>query len=80
MFEKQSIEVLISSVKFSSVQRGFFIFENKEIGLIDPKAINKRSQDLAETYHDAGAFYLFNPQVFLKQVLYGKENWSIHTF
>ena len=67
VFEKQSIEVLISSVKFSfPVQRGFFIFENKEIGLIDPEAINKRSQDLAETYHDAGAFYLFNPQAFLK--------------
>jgi len=67
VFEKQSIEVLISSVKFSfPVQRGFFVFENKEIGLIDPESINKRSQDLAETYHDAGAFYLLKPQEFLK--------------
>jgi len=66
-FQKQSLEVLISSVRFGfPIQRGFFVFENKEITLIDPTAINKRSQDLAETFHDAGAFYLLNPKTFLK--------------
>lgn len=67
LFEKSSFDVLISSVKFSfPIQRAFQVSEKSDIQLIHPDAIKMRSQDLPSTYHDAGAFYLFNPIHFLK--------------
>ena len=67
LFCKESFDVVISSVKFSfPIQRGFRLSESKEICVLDSAAINKRSQDLLETYHDAGAFYIFDTEKFLK--------------
>ena len=48
------------------IQRSLLISNNK-INMLWPENINKRSQDLQTTYHDAGQFYWIDIEFFLKE-------------
>jgi pseudaminic acid cytidylyltransferase len=47
------------------VQRAFRINSAGVVQMLQPACFNSRSQDLEETYHDAGQFYLARPQGWL---------------
>lgn len=65
MIEKKADSV-IPVVKFSyPIQRAFRITEENKLEYIWPENINKRSQDLELTYHDAGQFYWLKTKSFL---------------
>ena len=50
------------------VQRGFRILSNGLTHMIDPDNYSKRSQELENTYHDAGLFYVANPSTWRHRV------------
>jgi len=72
---KQGFDILNSTgadsvipvVRFSyPIQRAFKI-ENGRLLMIWPENLNARSQDLMPVYHDAGQFYWFKVESFIKQ-------------
>ncbi len=65
MLEKKADSVL-PIIKFSyPIQRAFRSTENSLIEYFWPENINKRSQDLEKSYHDAGQFYWIKTDVLL---------------
>lgn len=65
---------LIPVVKFGyPIQRALKI-ENNKVKLLFPENINKRSQDLEQTYHDCGQFYFLKTETFLKDKSLFTEN------
>lgn len=70
-FEKLKIENLnavFPVVAFSyPIWRGLKITKEEKCIMIWPENINRRSQDLEETYHDAGQWYWFNTESFKKE-------------
>ena len=49
------------------IQRAITIRDNK-VATYDPELFNNRSQDLEETYHDAGQFYWGTAEAFINRV------------
>jgi len=75
-FEENHTPVLVSAVPYSfPVQRSFRLSENQLVKPVEPDNMLKRSQDLDLTYHDAGAFYLFDTDFFMER----KEVWTDST-
>jgi pseudaminic acid cytidylyltransferase len=75
IWEKSKFDVLLSSVAFDfAIQRGFKIHHNNSIELLNPDAIQKRSQDLETIFHDAGIFYWLGLESFIQN----KTIWSGH--
>jgi pseudaminic acid cytidylyltransferase len=67
IWKTDKFDVLLSSVAFDfAVQRGFKISEGDFIELMNPEAIQMRSQDLETIYHDAGIFYWLKFDSFIK--------------
>lgn len=73
---KEGLELLISSQNdytFSitsfpfPIQRALTISESGQTAMLNPEHINTRSQDLVETYHDAGQFYWGSADAFLQK-------------
>lgn len=58
------------------IQRALTL-KDKKIRLIRQEHLNTRSQDLPETYHDAGQFYWFNTKVFLDQQKLWTDNTGV---
>lgn len=50
------------------IQRAIRLLPEGGVEPVDPAAIEKRSQDLEETYHDAGQFYWGTAEAFLADV------------
>jgi N-acylneuraminate cytidylyltransferase len=48
--------------------------ENSKFSMIAPENLNKRSQDLMKTYHDAGQFYWLNVEKFLQKRIIMSDN------
>ncbi len=66
LLNKSNSDSLIPVVKFSyPIQRAFKLQENV-LAYLNPENIKKRSQDLEETYHDAGQFYWSKTESFIK--------------
>ncbi len=64
---KNKFESVFPVCSFSyPIQRALQIKDAK-VSMILPENINKRSQDLQTTYHDAGQFYWLNTSSFLKE-------------
>ena len=62
-----NFDCVFSAVKYSyPIQRAFRIDKSKKIKMIDPENYLVRSQDLENTFHDAGQFYWFNVSSFNK--------------
>lgn len=73
LLEQTGADNVIPVVKFSyPIQRALKI-ENSKLEMIWSENLNKRSQDLMPAYHDAGQFYWFNVQQFLKTKLFFSE-------
>lgn len=73
LFQQSDFNTLLSAVAFSfPPQRSFQISNDKQITLNFPDAIQKRSQDLATYYHDAGMFYFCRAASFVAT----KNIWS----
>ncbi len=80
---KKSYNKLINSdfdsvfpvVKFDFPIQRAMQFSGEKIQMIWPENLNKRSQDLEETYHDAGLFYWIKTDAFLKE----KKLWTHNT-
>jgi pseudaminic acid cytidylyltransferase len=65
-FISKKTDSLIPIVKFSyPIQRALKI-NNQKLSFFYPKYEKSRSQDLEKAYHDAGMFYWFNVNKFLK--------------
>ena len=63
----KNFDCVFSAVKYSyPIQRAFRIDKSKKIKMIDPENYLLRSQDLENTFHDAGQFYWFNVSSFNK--------------
>lgn len=66
---------VVSVVKFNyPIQRALRINDKNQLEYIWPENINKRSQDLEPTYHDAGQFYWINIKKFLQNKTLISEN------
>lgn len=74
---ENNADSVIPVVKFNSpIQRALRINNKNQLEYIWPENINKRSQDLEYTYHDAGQFYwakskevFHSKQLFLKKAI-----------
>ena len=51
------------------VQRAIRINQNGFVEALWPENLDKRSQDLEETYHDAGQFYWGTPEAFMRNIV-----------
>lgn len=74
-----SFDVVMPVVAFSyPILRSLKRHESGQIELTWPENLNRRSQDLPPSYHDAGQFYWFRVEAFLRdRVLLGPNTGSI---
>lgn len=64
---KKSFDTIFPVSKFSyTIFRALQINENGKLSMIWSENLTKRSQDLPDSYHDAGQFYWFNTQRILE--------------
>jgi pseudaminic acid cytidylyltransferase len=49
------------------ISRALILNKDKKLEAIDSDSINTRSQDLTETYHDAGQFYFASPKTWFEE-------------
>ncbi|HDP98988.1 MAG TPA: pseudaminic acid cytidylyltransferase [bacterium] len=59
-------DVVFPVIKYSYPIQRALKFENDKIQMIDKKNLRVRSQDLPDTYHDAGQFYWLKVKCFLR--------------
>ena len=50
------------------IQRAMYLSDTGRVAMLHPEHANTRSQDLQETYHDAGQFYWGRAQAWLDQL------------
>ncbi len=66
LFKARETDVVLAATAFDfPIQRAFELDEQGNVHLREPNAISARSQDLAPTFHDAGAFYFFKTLLLL---------------
>ena len=76
LLKSQSFDTVFPVVQYSyPIQRALKVGEQKKMSLFFEANKNSRSQDLEESYHDAGQFYSFSVTDFLKD----KELWTKNT-
>ena len=76
--KKNNYDCVFSAVKYSyPIQRSFRVDKEDKIKMLEPESYIKRSQDLEETYHDAGQFYWFNTSSFVRNLKLWTNNTSI---
>ena len=67
-FNKKKPEFMISATKFKySVRRSFEVDKNNKMKMLFPKMYNKRSQEIKETFHDAGQFFWAKADTIIKK-------------
>jgi pseudaminic acid cytidylyltransferase len=59
------------------IQRTFKITSNERCEMFWPENFSKRSQDLEESYQDAGQFYWTNLNINSKEIIFGKDSIPI---
>ena len=68
-FKEMNADFCFSVTSFPfPIQRAIKITENDKVELFQPEHFLSRSQDLDETYHDAGQFYWGTKQAFNKDI------------
>jgi N-acylneuraminate cytidylyltransferase len=66
-FHHGQFDTVISAVRYDfPIQRAFQLGSNNSVMIEHPECMSMRSQDLPVHYHDAGAFYFFRTEQFLK--------------
>ncbi len=73
---KANVEYAFSATTFPfPIQRAITVTKDGAVSMVEPKHANTRSQDLVETYHDAGQFYWGKSAAFLT----GKAIFAPHS-
>lgn len=76
MVKEQSYDAVFPVVQYSyPIQRAIRVDDSNKMSLFFEENINMRSQDLENSYHDAGQFYTVLVENFLKK----KELWTENT-
>ncbi|MGB0480476.1 MAG: pseudaminic acid cytidylyltransferase [Flavobacteriaceae bacterium] len=77
LLRKNNFDTVFTAMKYGHhIERALQIDETTgKIKMIDARNMNTRSQDLKDTYHDAGQFYFFNTAPILK----AKSLWTNNT-
>lgn len=72
-----ALKFVFSGCRFSfPIQRALYRNEQGQVEPVQPDAIPKRSQDLPETFHDAGQFYLGRAEAWLS----GAPMFAAHSY
>jgi len=67
--KSNNVDMAFSVTSFAyPIQRSFRIAENNRVSMLYPENVATRSQDLEETYHDAGQFYWRTLDAALRQL------------
>lgn len=65
VIDQEGVEYAFTATSYAfPIQRSFYLDEDENIKMFDPRNMEKRSQDLIEAYHDAGQFYWGNVAAF----------------
>ncbi len=65
LLEDKNTEVVFAASSYPfPVQRAITIDDNNKVTMLHPEHLMTRSQDLEETYHDAGQFYFSSAEYF----------------
>jgi len=76
LLKKNNWDSIFPVVKFSyPIQRAIMVNTDSKMSMFDPKMNENRSQDLPETFHDAGQFYWFKTN----KLLESKKIWTKDT-
>lgn len=72
-------DYVFSATNFAyPIQRSFILNKNKKVNMTYPKYYYSRSQDLKETFHDAGQFYWGTTATWLKKKkIIGKNSFPV---
>ena len=78
ILNSNNFDCVFSAVKYSyPIQRAFIINNENTIKMINPENYLVRSQELEDTFHDAGQFYWFKTKSFMKENKLWTNNTSI---
>jgi N-acylneuraminate cytidylyltransferase len=72
--EKNNIDLIATFCKYPHPVQRAFSFKDYQFKMIDNKHMFTRTQDLPDSYYDAGQMYLINVNSFLKQKKIFMEN------
>jgi len=73
---KKEFDCVFPVLKYSyPIQRALVLNKDNKMSMRSPEYIVTRSQDLEDTYHDAGQFYWFN----VTQLMKAKSLWTDNT-
>ena len=67
-------DALLPVVKYTFPIQRAMQFDNNKIKMISPENLTKRSQDLKESFHDAGMFYWVETKIFLDESRFWTDN------
>lgn len=68
LIQNQEVDYAFSVTEFPfPVQRAITLSESNTTSMLQPELINTRSQDLVDTFHDAGQFYWGQVQSFVEE-------------
>ena len=75
LLEKRIYDSVTPVIKYSyPIQRALQLNEKNRLSMIYPENLNKRSQDLAPSYHDSGLFYWGRTVSFLQERTFFMKN------
>lgn len=78
--QNSDAQYIFSATDFGfPIQRAFYQTKSGHVAMVQPEHVHTRSQDLRETYHDAGQFYWGRAQAWLDQVPLMGSNSQIIT-
>jgi N-acylneuraminate cytidylyltransferase len=78
ILNSNNFDCVFSAVKYSyPIQRAFIIDNENKIKMMNPENYLVRSQELEDTFHDAGQFYWFKTKSFMKENKLWTNNTSI---
>tara|TARA_B110000908_G_scaffold151397_1_gene186079 strand:+ start:355 stop:1044 length:690 start_codon:yes stop_codon:yes gene_type:complete len=67
--QRSGAQYVFSATDFAfPIQRAMYLSDTGRVAMLHPEHANTRSQDLQETYHDAGQFYWGRAQAWLDQL------------
>ena len=67
--QRSGAQYVFSATDFGfPIQRAMYLSDTGRVAMLHPEHANTRSQDLQETYHDAGQFYWGRAQAWLDQL------------
>ena len=79
IFNNNEWDYVFSASKFSyPIQRGFALTETNGLKMFNPEHFTTRSQDLIQSYHDAGQYYFGTPEAWVNNSPLFSEKSTIY--